>query len=447
MTPSILLVNPPVYDFTAYDFWLRPYGLLRVGGMLRGQARLDLFDFMDRADSRLPPGRWRRSDAFGRGQFHSRVVETPAALADVPRRYRRFGLPREAFRQFLADRAPADFVLVGTGMTYWYLGVREVIEEVRAAWPAATIVLGGLYATLCPDHAAGLGGDLVIRGDDLSPLWRALGAAGRADTPPLWEAYESLAVGALKITRGCPFRCTYCAVPLLGEEFSARPLAGVLADLEVLAARGARDVAFYDDALLHKPEEALLPLLDALAARSWRLNFHTPNPLHARLLTGEVARRMIAGGYRTFYLGLESRREDWQRRTGGKLAPADLEQAVGNLAAAGADPGAVTAYVILGHPDHDGQDVAGTIAAAAGLGVPVMLAEFSPIPGTGDFAAAGAWTTSGEPLSHNKTAFAIRRLGFDRYNALKALSREGVARARCRGLRRSGNHVRESLGC
>ena len=28
MKPNILLVNPPIYDFAAYDFWLKPYGML-----------------------------------------------------------------------------------------------------------------------------------------------------------------------------------------------------------------------------------------------------------------------------------------------------------------------------------------------------------------------------------------------------------------------------------
>ena len=55
MSPKILLVNPPIYDFSAYDFWLKPYGLLRVGGYMRGQAELRLFDYLDRWHPLAPP--------------------------------------------------------------------------------------------------------------------------------------------------------------------------------------------------------------------------------------------------------------------------------------------------------------------------------------------------------------------------------------------------------
>jgi hypothetical protein len=41
MRLRILLVNPPVYDFAAYDFWPKPYGMLTVAGYLRSKA-----DFM-----------------------------------------------------------------------------------------------------------------------------------------------------------------------------------------------------------------------------------------------------------------------------------------------------------------------------------------------------------------------------------------------------------------
>jgi len=36
--PSILLINPPIYDFAAFDFWLKPLGMLTVAGKIAKQA-------------------------------------------------------------------------------------------------------------------------------------------------------------------------------------------------------------------------------------------------------------------------------------------------------------------------------------------------------------------------------------------------------------------------
>ena len=50
--PSVLLVNPVIHDFAAYDFWARPLGLLWVGALLRhGGARVSLLDCMDSSSS------------------------------------------------------------------------------------------------------------------------------------------------------------------------------------------------------------------------------------------------------------------------------------------------------------------------------------------------------------------------------------------------------------
>src|SRR5438105_9891266 len=97
---NLLLVNPPIYDFTAFDFWLRPYGLLRVAGRLRG-FKLTAFDYLVS----------REHDAFGRGRFEQQLVSKPPVLADVPRRFYRFGCPREEFRRLLSEQT-FDVVLV-----------------------------------------------------------------------------------------------------------------------------------------------------------------------------------------------------------------------------------------------------------------------------------------------------------------------------------------------
>jgi Radical SAM superfamily len=423
MALKILLVNPPIYDFSAYDFWLKPYGLLRVAGWLRGLAEMRLFDYLDRWQTPAPIAA-QRSDPWDRGQFAAEVVSKPAMFAHVPRHYRRYGLPRQHFATFLADHGPFDVALIQTVMTYWYPGVKEVIDDLRYFAPHTRIVLGGVYATLCRPHAQRLGADLVLDHDDLAPLWQLLGVLPRLTAPPLWEAYGRLPVGILKLADGCPFRCTYCSVPQVYPRFVARPPERVLGELTLLRQCGVRNVAFYDDALLFKPEHMLLPFLRQVLARGLTVNFHTPNALNARFLTKDIASLMVQAGFRTFYLGFESTAAMWQRRTGGKVYADEVVQAVDHLVAAGADPRQITAYLIIGHPQAEQQEVEASMHFAHRLGIRLMLSEFSPIPGTPDGERCRQWVDLDEPLWHNKTVFAHLRLGGAEVQRLKALCRQ-----------------------
>lgn len=422
MPLRLLLIHPPIYDFCAYDFWLKPYGLLRVAGMLRGRVELALFDYLDRYLAEEETDGPVRSDRWGRGAFHKDPLPKPAALRDVPRRFNRFGIPRGVFRAFLASREPYDVALIQTGMTYWYTGVREAIEDVRQRSPMTRIVLGGVYASLCPEHAAVQGADLVVRGNDLKPLWELLGIAPPQEAPAWWEGYSALRSGVLKLSDGCPFRCTYCASDRLHGGFTPRRLETVLAELSALTARGVRDIAFYDDALLYRADETLLPFLDRLPRDVAPVRFHTPNALHARFITTDVAKRMVASGFQTFYLGLESASAQWQESTGQKVTIEEFRRAVAYLREGGA--GEIHAYVLLGHPSGDPESVAAALSLARELGVGVMLAEFSPVPGTPDGDACASRVDLREPLNHNKTAYPIRAWGAATVNRLKALSRE-----------------------
>ena len=423
MQPKILLVNPPIYDFSAYDFWLKPYGLLRVAGYLRGQAQLSLFDYLDRFHPLAPSPPAQRSGTWERGPFYAENAPKPVQFTAIPRTYRRYGLPRSLFQTMLAEAGPFDVALIQTVMTYWYPGVQEVIADIRAYSPQTTIVLGGVYATLCPQHARRLGADLVIDRDYLEPLWELLRLTPQLQEVPLWEAYADLRVGVLKLADGCPFKCTYCSVPQVYPPFAARPLECVLAELAWLRQCGAQHIAFYDDALLFKPDQILLPFLRQVMQRGLEAYFHTPNALNARFITKDMARCMVQAGFRTFYLGFESSAYTWQRHTGGKVYAHELEQAVEHLVSAGADIRQITAYLIIAHPQTDQQDIEASMYFAHGLGLRLMLSEFSPIPGTPDGERCRQWVDLDEPLWHNKTAFPLVLLGAAEVQRLKALCR------------------------
>jgi radical SAM superfamily enzyme YgiQ (UPF0313 family) len=424
MIPRILLVNPPIYEFAAYDFWLKPYGLLSIAGYLRGKADFTLFDYVDRLAPSVAASEGLESDRWGRGRFPEQRIPSPACLEAIPRHFRRFGLLRPLFRAFLEKERPFDFILVQTMMTYWYPGAKEVIEDVRTLQPAAKIILGGNYVTLCPSHAETLAADLLVQGTQLEPLWEFLGMSPQLNQPALWETYEQLNAAVTKLSDGCPFDCTYCSVPKVYGKFSARPMQRSLAELELLTERHVENIAFYDDALLFDAEKVLTPFLEEILRRNIKVNFHSPNALNARFLTRELANLMVRAGFKTFYLGFESASAQWQKRTGSKVFSDELTQAVRHLIAAGADLTSITAYQLLGHPDADLQQLEDTMHFVNSLSIRGMLADFSPVPGTPDGQAARKWVDMDEPLFHNKTAFPIITLGFQQANRLKDLQRK-----------------------
>jgi len=418
--PKILLVNPPIYDFTAYDFWLKPYGLLAAAGRLRNTCNLFLWDYLDRSlEAESGP-----DDPWGRGVYRKERLGKPSVFAKIPRHYYRFGRPRETFGKFLQEYGPIDAVLIQTVMTYWYPGVREVVKDIRRVWPAAKIILGGFYATCCPDHAAGLGADVVVRGNDLRPMFKALGITETDETAlPLWELYPTLKTGVMTLTRGCPFRCGYCYVPQSGMGFAVRPMEECLEELAFLIRRGATDIAFYDDALLHQADKGLLPFLEAAMSRGLKVNFHTPNGLHARFLTADVAKIMVRAGFGTFYLGYESNAAAFHGASGGKVASDELAAAADHLRRAGANMDEVVAYEMLGHPRFAAQQLEASMRFANRLGLRVMLSDFSPIPGTSDGELCRGVADLNEPLCHNKTAFPILSLGYETTEYYKKLCR------------------------
>ncbi len=222
MNDTILLVNPWITDFAAYDYWLKPLGMLYIAGVLRAHDyRVGLIDCMDRCDPDLLT--WQgiaspKNRLYGTGKFYREIIPKPAVYQSVPRRYARYGFPLSLFREKLKRCGRPGAALVTSGMTYWYPGVQLVIQEIRRAYPELPIVLGGIYATLCREHAiATAGADYVIAGEgELAALQlvdRLLGVKRdyshfpkQLDELPLpaFDLYQNLKYATVMTSRGCP---------------------------------------------------------------------------------------------------------------------------------------------------------------------------------------------------------------------------------------------------
>ncbi len=426
MAPSknILLINPWIYDFTAYDFWMKPLGLLYVASLIRRFTPhgVSYIDCLDRAHPGLKKARAGKAD--GRGPFPKEEVPKPAVLRDVPRRFSRYGLPVALFEEELARVPKPDAVLVTSAMSYWYPGVQAVVDLVRRRFGSVPVILGGIYATLCPDHArAESGADLAVPGPAGAALFAALAVAldsgpsaapdfsgPDALPPPAFDLLRDRTWLPVLTSRGCPLRCSFCASSLLNAGFEQRPVASVLSEILDSCARfGTRHFAFYDDALLSGKKGHALPLFEGLAAKTCHLSFHAPNGLHLREVDGTTARLMRDAGVRSIYLSLESADKALLRERSPKAAPGDLERALRELESAGYDRRAVGVYLIMGLPGQGLASVEESVRFVRSLGATPRVAFFSPIPGTAEWTTLvrrGVLAGDSDPLLHNKTAFA-----------------------------------------
>ncbi len=444
--PCALLVNPWIYDFAAYDLWANPLGLLSLGALLREAGwETRLLDCLDRHHPALgpaaPPER-----PFHVGKFPAVEVEKPAPLRGIPRRYKRYGLPREIVERELAQAPPPDLILVTSGMTYWYPGVVEIIGLLREAFPRAPLALGGIYATLCPEHArlhcrpdalvageaetqlAGLAGRMTGFPLRLPPALERADPGDLADLPrPAWELLRSRRALAIETSRGCPYACSYCASKLLHPRYRRKPPAKVAEEIEwAVSTLGAEDFAFYDDALLFQPGEHFLRIAAEIARRGIRARFHTPNGLFADRITPEVAGAMRAMGVATLRLSLETtnanRLAQWNRRP--RLA--EFTAAVRALQAVGYSREQIGVYLLCGAPGQTMEEIRESVEFVLALGASPRLAEYSPIPGAPEWERARALTPlplGEEPLYHNNSVF-YRLAGAIDPGALEALKNE-----------------------
>ncbi|MBW1779817.1 MAG: cobalamin-dependent protein [Deltaproteobacteria bacterium] len=422
MKHSLILINPWIYDFAAYDLWSKPLGLLYLAGYMRAcGAHVHLIDCLDvhhpdmlRHPSSKPPQR----RSYGTGKFWKAAVPKPSLLQDIPRPYSRYGLFPDVFERELRRVTKPSAILVTSLMTYWYPGVQEAIRLAKEVHPGVPVILGGIYARLCPEHAVmNSGADRVVSGHGPASLAAALDECGihipvnrPDDVPTPYPAFDLLTkidYVCIMTSSGCPCRCQYCASHFLYPELRRREPEEVLEEIVYWHREfGVQNFAFYDDALLAGLGNHTAGLLEGLARLDLNLRFHTPNALHVRGVTGEIARLMRRTGFQTIRLGLETSDMPLHRDLDNKVSTGDFERTMYHLRKARFDPRDMGAYVLIGLPEQDVDSIVQTIHFVGENGAVPYLSEYSPIPHTSLWEKAVAssdYDLQSEPLFHNNT--------------------------------------------
>ena len=225
------------------------------------------------------------------------------------------------------DLAWADMVFLG-GMAVQEDSVRQIIARCKEA--GVKIVGGGPLFTAAHERFEGVDHFVLNEAELTLPPFLADLAAGRAKhvyatpefadittTPvPLWDLVDPRRYASLSVqySRGCPFDCDFCNVTtLLGHKPRVKTARQILAELDILYARGWRRAVFFvDDNLIGNKARLRDELLPALI--EWRkgkvgMPFHTEVSIN--LADDEpLMHQMAEAGFNMAFVGIETPDED-----------------------------------------------------------------------------------------------------------------------------------------
>jgi len=439
---KILLINPWIEDFTAFDLWARPIGLLYLAGIINQYVEdkeiyfidcLDRFSEELRKKTNIP-----KPYSDGRGKYKREIIEKPETVKKVPRKFARYGIPVKIFKDKLKQVGKPDIVLVTSIMTYWYPGVHRSIKIVKEIYPDTEVWLGGIYPKLLPDFARKYSkADFIIVNNSENKILPELRKRGfKVKNTPYFNSIDELPYPLYGIqskhpylpfitSLGCPFSCPYCATKILQPAFFGRNVRKLTKELVFYKKNfKINHIAFYDDALLINKQKRLFPLLDNLKNKGIEFNYHTPNGIHVNELDLRTTEKLKTNGFKTLRLSLEVGVENLLEKLAPKLTLEDFERAVFNLKKAGYKTRSLGVYILFGHPHQSKKDIEETFQFLEKFEIPIHLSFYSPIPGTDNFKdhiKKGILKKDDDPLIQNKISFLYLRsnLNYDEVKYFK----------------------------
>lgn len=427
----ILLVNPPIYDFVAYDLWSKPLGLLYLTSILE-QKNIDI-DFFDYMDRNYPNIEKMKSNKYGCGHYIQEEIEKPSIIKNIKRRYKRFGVPKNIAEQYFYSTQKPNLIIITSVMTYWYLGIIEVVNLLKNIFPTVPIILGGIYATLCSQHAKSIKGiDEVVVGsfNNFNNIFKKYNIDIEIDSYfsnfplPDYSFYKNKEYIVLKTSMGCPFKCNYCAQYILNNNtYTIKNPLIIKDEILKLTNNSIQNIVFYDDALLFQPNNNIKIVLKELLKENKFFYFHTPNGLHAKYLDHELAELMYNSKFINPRFSLETSNIQEQKNSNNKVSNKEYERTIKYINLAGYKQGEYTTYLLIGMPEQNIENIKESIKYVHSLGSKISLSEYSPIPYTKYWQSLSNELKQ-EPLTQNNTYFMTLNKDYDKLIKLKKFAKE-----------------------
>lgn len=368
-------------------------------------------------------------DAVGEAPFRMDRTPNPAFL--------RVGLSDDE----IVRRIPRDADLIGVTAMFseeWPL-VRDVTRALRTAFPAVPLIAGGEHATAAPEFCLRDSGvlDLCVLGEGeetLRDLARRLrkgeeitgvfGTAARQDgevrvnpprpriravddiPPPAWHLVRldeyfrhQLSFGLkrgrtlpLLMSRGCPYRCSFCSNERMWTTRWLPRSPGHVVD-EMRRLVETFDVQNFDifDSTAIQRRDWIVEFCSRLIESGLGVTWQIPAGTRTEVLDGEVTRLLYASGCRYLAYAPESGSPDVLRRIRKRLDLARMKDSMRAALRAGIR---VKCNLMIGFPDESPAEMLKTTALMADLALlgvhDVNVGPVCPYPGSALYDALAA---------------------------------------------------------
>ncbi len=406
---KVCLIQPPINDFYETEIRNIPLGLISIGSNLKNH-NVQILD--------LRKGKRRGINFPGifteLKKYYKQDDRSPFGLY---KNYYRFGYTFEEFH----DIIPKDIDIFGISalFTTYSENVIEIIQFIKEFRNESKIVIGGHACAAIPGSFIEEGADYEFFGEGELALQQLLESLEKNEqdlsTIPnlIWKkksktiinkqefiqvlnnlSYSDYSISGIPnytmnrkkhamimVSRGCPNKCSFCSIhQVMGNKYRTRNINNVLEEIDQKIHQGFRSFDFEDDHFggnkiwLHK-------LLDSIIEKysTYNLSLQAMNGITATNLDEELLQKMKKAGFSSLNLALVSEDEIEQTFL---HRPFNTKQFIELVHIAKKHDFFITAYLILGLPNHTINQMLDSILFLADLPVLIGPSFFYLVPNT-----------------------------------------------------------------